>query len=334
VGGSLRFTAVSSNGEPPNSSVNHACAISVDADAYCWGSNAGGALGTGEGADHPAPTLVAGGLKFAQITTGKIHTCGLATNGDAYCWGDNTYGQLGNGSLVGSSQPVAVSGNLKFVRLVSGRDHVCGLTAGGDAYCWGFNGGGNLGTGETIDQRTTPGLVAGGHTFSAITTKTGTACGVTTSGAAYCWGDNTIKELGAATTETCGTGSKPCSHVPLAVTGGKIFTSIASSQYATCGITAQSQAYCWGGDMQHVFGAVVPPGGCDVSGFPFGCTLSPTAGPSGFTFLAGSARNFCGVKSDGVAYCWGGNDLGQLGYPGATDTAVPMPFSIDPASAP
>jgi alpha-tubulin suppressor-like RCC1 family protein len=255
-------------------------------------------------------------------------------SGDAYCWGDNTYGQLGNGSLTSSAQPIAVSGNLKFTRVVSGRDHACALTAGGDAYCWGYNVGGNLGTGEMIDQRTTPGLVAGGHVFATITSKTGTACGVTTGGAAYCWGDNTIKELGATATETCVPTGKPCSHVPLAVETSLTFASIASSQYATCAITSQLQTYCWGGDMQHVFGAGAPPTGCTVSGFTFGCTTVPTAGVSGFSFIAGSARNFCGVKTDGIAYCWGGNDLGQLGSPGVTDTSVPVAFGIDPSSAP
>jgi len=38
--------------------------------------------------------------------------------------------------------------------------------------------------------------VSGGLTFAAVSVEQFDACGVTTAGAAYCWGDNTDSQLG------------------------------------------------------------------------------------------------------------------------------------------
>ena len=74
----------------------------------------------------------------------------------------------------------------------------------GAGYCWGYNAYGQLGDGTTTD-RLVPTPVAGGLTFAAVSAGTvvpffGHTCGVTTSGAVYCWGDNFAGELGDGTT--------------------------------------------------------------------------------------------------------------------------------------
>jgi len=74
----------------------------------------------------------------------------------------------------------------------------------GAAYCWGYNAYGQLGDGTTTD-RLVPTPVAGGLTFAAVSAGPivpfyGHTCGVTTSGTAYCWGDNFRGELGDGTT--------------------------------------------------------------------------------------------------------------------------------------
>jgi alpha-tubulin suppressor-like RCC1 family protein len=95
--------------EQINSGRSHSCAISSDRDAYCWGSNRNGQLGT-DTAKDPCPDLlegrpelcstnpirVSGGLKYAAISAGAGHTCALTTDGLAYCWGWNGAGQLGS----------------------------------------------------------------------------------------------------------------------------------------------------------------------------------------------------------------------------------------------
>src|SRR5206468_4490566 len=73
--------------------------------------------------------------------------------------------------------------------------HTCGLTAAGAAYCWGFNGTGQLGDGTATD-RSSPGLVAGGVTFAAVSAGYAHTCGLTAAGAAYCWGRSEGRRVG------------------------------------------------------------------------------------------------------------------------------------------
>jgi len=65
-------------------------------------------------------------------------------------------------------------------------------------------------------------------------------CGVTSSGAAYCWGNNPAGELGNGTTTN--------STTPVAVSGGLTFVAVSAGDAHTCGVTPSGAAYCWGGN--------------------------------------------------------------------------------------
>jgi alpha-tubulin suppressor-like RCC1 family protein len=114
----------------------------------------------------------------------------------------------------------------------------CGLTTAGDPYCWGYNRFGRLGDGspeETIRQD--PGPVVGGLKFSAISVSTYHVCGLTSAGAAYCWGQNG-GALGDGTTIT--------RFTPVPVQGGLTFRALSVGSSHTCGLTTAGDAYCWG----------------------------------------------------------------------------------------
>jgi alpha-tubulin suppressor-like RCC1 family protein len=330
-GGELRFASLASHGEPPNSDRTHTCGITIDGDSYCWGANTSGELGTGDTQASAAPRIVAGHLRFKQLTAGRYHTCGLTPTGAAFCWGAGSRGQLGNGGLAGSSVPVAVSGLTQFSVIAAGKDHTCGLTSSGSALCWGSNNLAELGTGTADDVSPTPTPVAGRFHFVELTTKLATSCALDDSGTAYCWGDDTLLQLGASASSRCD-GEKPCAREPVAVNTALRFATIAASQFAMCATTSELQTYCWGGNMQEMFGSASPPSTCGTSGFQYGCTLQPTPGPSGFERVVGGHRNYCGIRDDGIAYCWGGNDAGQLGFPGIAVSNLPRRFGIDPTS--
>jgi len=150
----------------------HSCAIEASnsavtpGQAWCWGANGSGQLGTGEALTviDSFPTKVAaaagGAVAFAKIYAGTYHTCGISTGGAAYCWGRNDFGQLGNGTTTLSSIPVAVGGGLSFRSLSVGELYTCGVTgnltdntgvsaAPGTIYCWGNNLFGQIGNGTT-----------------------------------------------------------------------------------------------------------------------------------------------------------------------------------------
>ena len=138
---------------------NHACGLTVDGTAVCYGSNGNGQLGDGTSTDRTlSPVQVQGGLHFNSLTAGNGFSCGLATDGFAYCWGANQSGQLGVGANGNRATPTRVSGGIVFATLVAGQSHVCGSVSSGAMYCWGLNQSGQLGDGTTTN-RSVPTLV-------------------------------------------------------------------------------------------------------------------------------------------------------------------------------
>jgi serine/threonine protein kinase/alpha-tubulin suppressor-like RCC1 family protein len=148
VVGGLSFTSIAAGNA-------HACGITNQGEAYCWGRDTGGQLGDGATADHAVPGKVKSTLHFTSIAAGGVHSCAVATDGDAYCWGRNTYGQLGDGGTTDQMLPVRVSGGHAFASIRAFGSHTCGTTVSGEAFCWGYNLEGQLGDG-TRTHRTRP----------------------------------------------------------------------------------------------------------------------------------------------------------------------------------
>ncbi|MEP7326142.1 MAG: Ig-like domain-containing protein [Gemmatimonadota bacterium] len=173
----------------------HVCAVTSQGVGYCWGDNLFGQLGNGVRTDSPIPVTAAAGLAFVSIGTAGGRSCGITAVGDAYCW-PSAYQQ---------PDPSLVPGGVHFSQLSVGFDHVCGLTSGGVAYCWGQNFSGQLGNGNIqFNDQLIPAPVAGGLTFSSISSGSGHSCGIATDGVAYCWGSNWSGELGVSGFEDAG----------------------------------------------------------------------------------------------------------------------------------
>ena len=98
-----------------------------------------------------------------------------------------------------------------------------------------------IGDGANATRATrVPVTAPGGVTFSRLATSVIHSCALSTTGAAYCWGANTVGQLGD--------GTQTDRNVPTAVSMpvGVTFTAISAGQDHSCGLTAQGAIYCWG----------------------------------------------------------------------------------------
>lgn len=268
---------------------NAVCGLTTGGEAYCQGSNSEGQLGYGLATTDQirAPVAVTGGLSFVSITSGWAHSCGLTADGGAYCWGSNHQGQLGTDSIVVlSPEPVEVSGGLAFAQIAAGGSHTCGLSVAGTAYCWGWNLRGQLGDGSTVNRRTPAPVATGGLEFTQISAGSQHTCGLTATGAAYCWGANFLGQLGDS--------SFTDRHVPVPVSGGLSFGTLSTSNHSiqTCGLTNSGATYCWGDGHSIGIDAAVP---------------SPVATAVGLAFerISVAWGHSCGLTTAGTVWCWG-----------------------------
>jgi hypothetical protein len=77
----------------------HACGLTLEGEAYCWGNNLSAEQGIGANGDRSAtPRRVVGKLRFESLSADDV-TCGLSVNRNVYCWGQTYAGALGNGVL-------------------------------------------------------------------------------------------------------------------------------------------------------------------------------------------------------------------------------------------
>lgn len=132
-------------------------------------------------------------------------------------------------------------------------------------------------------------------------------CGVSTSGVAYCWGTNDVGEIGDGTTIAV-------RYTPQAVTGRLSFKSLAAGSGHSCGIAADSAAFCWGSNVDAQLGDGTTTG-----------HSAPVAVIGGLAFaqLAAGAVYTCGIATSGAAYCWGDNSAGELGVGDVTRHGQP-----------
>lgn len=75
----------------------YTCALSLDGEAYCWGSSSSFQLGVAGGDTWNIPVSVNTTTRFSTLSLGTYTTCGLALDGLAWCWGLGDGGRLGSG---------------------------------------------------------------------------------------------------------------------------------------------------------------------------------------------------------------------------------------------
>ena len=135
----------------------HACGITMEGQAICWGENHHSQL------DAPVIDGV-----FTQIDAGTNHTCALDSNGQAYCWGLNTNLQL--------DPPAGAT----FSQVDAQAIKSCGLLTDGSITCW------------SDDVRRSPAGLVG--PFTKIDLRASVVCGLGVDGRIQCSDESEIEQ--------------------------------------------------------------------------------------------------------------------------------------------
>lgn len=266
-------------------------------------------------------------VKFKDIVSSEQTKCALDSSGQAYCWGSNMHGECGsNSALYSISEPVKVAQDhdVRFNKIVAGYLYFCGLTKQGKAYCWGNGSHGQLGNGTSLDIKV-PTLVhqPKGVEFSDLFAGFQTICGLTKDGQAYCWGRGTNGQIGNANKNNVNIPTKVSQ--PLNIN----FKSLVIAQSTVCGLTNAGQTYCWGSGYNGQIGddsldsSTIPIKVHQSDGVKFNkLYVSPVD--------TGIDSTFCGLTTNGIAYCWGYGMFGQIGN-GKSINAYEPAAVIDPS---
>jgi alpha-tubulin suppressor-like RCC1 family protein len=209
VSGGLVFSEIGANH-------GYTCALTSEGQLYCWGWGEVGQLGVplanlpicSPGPENTnvycssSPLTAATSLTFKALSVGLTHACALSDQDRAFCWGDNGQGQLGD-SVPGIEQygirfSPGPTTNGAWIAIEAGGATTCGINTVGDSYCWGLNFMGLLATNGSAEISTKPVPIAGGHSFSGLSAGAQHMCGLTTDGETYCWGDNSVFQMGSA----------------------------------------------------------------------------------------------------------------------------------------
>ena len=271
---------------------------------YCWGENTRGEAGTGSLSAVLTPTMLTGVPGFTAFAVGarSLHTCALGAGGQAFCWGDNSVGQLGDSTQTERFTPTPVQTSLAFTKLFRGLNSTCGITTASELACWGWMSQSRIGDGAVGDIRRTPTLVnTNGLTFTSVALALEGTCGLTVSGGVHCW--NNIS------TNLQGDGTAPRALPSTTPIPGLVATTLAAGDRAFCAALVDGGVRCWGTD--NGFGQL---GNGTTASAPTPVSVGglPTSDPVTELQFA-SWTTVCARTAAGRLFCWGRNDVGQLG---------------------
>jgi hypothetical protein len=240
------------------------CGVDLQDRLLCWGILIG---------HTPTTPPFAGGLRFGPLHEGDQVMCGARKPSGGRCWQ-----QRAPTWILGQEFP-----GLPFQVVAAAPtpgELVCGIAPDAHLMCSGKNPLGEMGT---LSPSDTTGFVrsGGGRQYRAIALMANWSCGVTTEGAAYCWG-----ALGRAGPfrggdERCASGL-PCSATPQAVEPGRRFQSLEHDGTQVCGLAEAGTIHCW-----------------KQSGEP-----APTVTNERFRAISGGPRGWCGISRANAILCW------------------------------
>jgi alpha-tubulin suppressor-like RCC1 family protein len=262
-------------------------ALLRDGTVVGWGFNEDGQLADGSESElqvtpQPVCTHIEETCKpenqlkeVVAIAAGEFFSLALLRDGTVMAWGVNSEGELATGKTKGpetceqeekvkvacSRIPRAVGDLGEVAAISAGGVHSLALLESGGVTAWGGNEEGQLGDGASEARDTPTAVCAVGEVapcehhlgdVRAVSAGLGTSVALLNDGAVLDWGSNYNGLLGdgsLAGPETCGSESEACSRVPVAVSGLREVTAIATGNQDTTSLAvAGGDVMTWGGD--------------------------------------------------------------------------------------
>ncbi|MDN5819600.1 MAG: hypothetical protein L0H38_02500, partial [bacterium] len=307
------------------------CVVADDDWVYCWGWNVNGRLGDGTTTSRLKPTRVlngdiAAGLTISSVDLGSRHACALTSDSWAYCWGRGGVGQLGNHDEVTYMSPSrivrgAMPPGATIKAVSAGGVNSCMIASDDWLYCvgdnaYGYRGVGYTGGGNSQPEKVVRGAIPSGATIKQVSVGGEESCAIASDDWLYCWGKNTYGGLGDNSTTTR---SSPVKLSRGAISSGVTIKAVSVGEEHACAIASDDWLYCWGYNSSSQLG--------DNTAINRSTPVKVSRGdiPTGVTIksLSLGEAHSCAVASNGKSYCWGLNNLNQIGWDSSGSTAVP-----------
>ncbi|MFI5304877.1 MAG: RCC1 domain-containing protein, partial [Nitrospiria bacterium] len=199
---------------------------------------------------------------------------------------------------------------INITAVSAGAAHTCILVTQSGPACFGDDTYGQLGDGtNNTSFAPVQTQVANGVSIQSLSAGGNHSCGVLSSGAVNCWGDNSYGQLGNGTVIS--------SNVPVSVTGINSASRISAGGYHTCSLMSDGSVQCFGFNANGQLGnnsttdSSTP---VAVNGIPPGITKA--------TAISSGSQHTCALISDGTVYCWGLNSSGQFGNSSTANSNV------------
>lgn len=204
-----------------------------------------------------------------------------------YAWGEGLVGKLGLNDTLNRSSPVQV-GASSWIMVSAGYSNSIGIGATNLLYTWGASTAGELGNGQTIQSRSSP-INIGSSSWSYVYAAFNTQYAIRADRGLFVWG--------RASGGMHGLNDNTNRNSPVQI-GASSWTMVAGMFQNAAGITTDNRLFTWG--LAQLLGAGV------TSTVNRSSPIQVISdGNSLWTQISVGLSGMIGIRSDGVAYCWG-----------------------------